>query len=150
MLGYKYSTQIKVPSCKTHSDIVIDAVQSFCRLVNTTKEESDDISVATAEAFYNCCEWAYPETTGVVTIFLRVPKNENVLYVSIIDDGVAMKDVEQCRAAKYSTDPKYHAGMGFSVMESFMSGVVILSPRNSESMTGTSVQLRRVLNAPTT
>ena len=64
------------------------------------------------------------------------------LVVEIKDKGVGIEDIELATTPTYTTKPELeHAGMGFTIMETFMDEVVI----NSEVGKGTSITLTKRL-----
>ena len=77
---------------------------------------------------------------GIITLRCRILK-DNVLDIVIKDKGVGIPDVEQARRPSFTTGGAERSGMGFTIMESFMSSLEITSVEGR----GTSVHMRRKL-----
>ena len=116
------------------------AVASFCTQLNPTLEEISDLKTAVSEAVTNCIVHAYPEKLGNITLRCRILK-DNVLDIVIKDKGVGIPDIEQARRPAYTTGGAERSGMGFTIMESFMTDLEITSKPGK----GTTVHMRRKL-----
>ena len=66
---------------------------------------------------------------------------DNVLDIVIKDKGVGIPDIEQARRPAYTTGGAERSGMGFTIMESFMTDLEITSKPGR----GTTVHMRRKL-----
>ena len=66
---------------------------------------------------------------------------DNVLDIVIKDKGVGISDVEQARRPAFTTGGAERSGMGFTIMESFMTNLEI----SSQAGKGTTVHMRRKL-----
>ena len=99
-----------------------------------------DIRTAVSEAVTNCIVHAYPEKLGNITLRCRILK-DNVLDIVIKDKGVGIPDIEQARRPAYTTGGAERSGMGFTIMESFMTDLEITSKPGK----GTTVHMRRKL-----
>ena len=64
---------------------------------------------------------------------------DNILDIVVKDKGVGIADVEQARRPSYTTGGNDRSGMGFTIMESFMTNLEITSSPGK----GTSVHMRR-------
>ena len=116
------------------------AVACFASQMDPTLEELGDIRTAVSEAVTNCIVHAYPEGLGIITLRCRILK-DNTLDIVIKDKGVGIPDVEQARRPAYTTGGSERSGMGFTIMESFMTDLEISSAPGK----GTSVHMRRKL-----
>ena len=122
--------------------------ESFARIVasaflvelDPTLEELGDIRTAVSEAVTNCIVHAYPNDLGVITLRCRILK-DNVLDIVVKDKGVGIPDVEQAMRPAYTTGGADRSGMGFTIMESFMTDLEITSKAGK----GTTVHMRRKL-----
>ena len=108
--------------------------------MDPTLEELGDIRTAVSEAVTNCIVHAYPEGLGTIMLRCRILK-DNTLDIVIKDKGVGIPDVEQARRPAYTTGGSERSGMGFTIMESFMTDLEISSAPGK----GTSVHMRRKL-----
>ena len=101
-------------------------------------EEINDIKTAVSEAVTNAIVHAYPDTIGRVFMRLRLRDDDQVEIV-VRDWGVGIPDIDRARAPLYTTGGEERAGMGFTIMESFMDLVRVRSVPGK----GTTVTLRR-------
>ena len=108
--------------------------------MDPTLEELVDISNDVSEAVTNCIVHAYPERLGNITLRCRILK-DNVLDIVIKDKGIGISDVNQARRPSYTTGGADRSGMGFTIMESFMTDLEI----SSRTGKGTTVHMRRKL-----
>ena len=126
------------PSRSTNEAFARSAVACFAAQMDPTLEELGDIRTAVSEAVTNCIVHAYPDQIGIITLRCRILK-DNVLDIVIKDKGVGIQDVEQARRA--TTGGAERSGMGFTIMESFMTSFEVTSAPGK----GTTVHMRRKL-----
>ena len=88
----------------------------------------------------NCIVHAYPDELGIITLRCRILK-DHVLDIVVKDRGVGIPDVETARRPSYTTGGSDRSGMGFTIMESFMTDLEI----TSRPQKGTTVHMRRKL-----
>lgn len=99
----------------------------FALQLNPSVSEISDIKTAVSEAVTNCIVHGYPNTVGEITLECEITNN-NVLHINIFDKGVGIDNVEKATEPFYTTKPdEERAGMGFTIMRSFMDDVVIKS-----------------------
>ena len=128
------------PSRSSNEAFARSAVACFAAQMDPTLEELGDIRTAVSEAVTNCIVHAYPNDLGIITLRCRVLK-DNVLDIVVKDRGVGIQDIEQARRPMYTTGGSDRSGMGFTIMESFMTNLEI----TSEPGKGTTVHMRRKL-----
>ncbi len=128
------------PSRSTNEAFARSAVACFAAQMDPTLEELGDIRTAVSEAVTNCIVHAYPDQIGIITLRCRILK-DNVLDIVIKDKGVGIQDVEQARRATFTTGGAERSGMGFTIMESFMTSFDVVSSPGK----GTTVHMRRKL-----
>ncbi len=124
--------------------VVRVAIASFLSKQNITIDELSDIKTAVSEAVTNSIEHGYEKYSGDVDVVAKIASIDNMVFlvVEIKDKGVGIEDVELATTPTYTTKPELeHAGMGFTIMETFMDEVVI----NSEVGKGTSITLTKRL-----
>ena len=113
-------------------------VASFCVQLNPTVDEITDIKTAVSEAVTNCVVHAYP-TSVKGDVILRCELEDDVVSITVTDKGVGIKDVVKAREPFYTSKPSSErSGMGFTVMESFMDDVQVVS-----NSFGTSVKMSK-------
>ena len=129
---------LEFPSRSTNEAFARSAVACFAAQMDPTLEELGDIRTAVSEAVTNCIVHAYPDEFGTITLRCRILK-DNVLDIVVKDRGVGIADVEQAKKPMFTTGGSERSGMGFTIMESFMTTFDI----TSESGKGTTVHMRR-------
>ena len=131
---------LEFPSKSCNEAFARSAVACFAAQLDPTLEELGDIRTAVSEAVTNCIVHAYPKKMGIITLRCRILK-DNVLDIVVKDRGVGIPDVEQAKRPAYTTGGSERSGMGFTIMESFMTTLDI----SSQPGKGTSVHMRRRL-----
>lgn len=128
------------PSKSCNEAFARSAVACFAAQMDPTLEELGDIRTAVSEAVTNCIVHAYPEALGIITLRCRILK-DNTLDIVIKDRGVGITDLEQAKKPMFTTGGSDRSGMGFTIMESFMTSFTV----TSEPGKGTCVHMRRKL-----
>ena len=131
---------LEFPSRSSNEAFARSAVAAFAAQLDPTLEELGDIRTAVSEAVTNCIVHAYPESYGTIVLRCRVLK-DNILDIVIKDKGIGIENIDQARKPMYTTGGSDRSGMGFTIMESFMSELDI----TSEPGKGTTVHMRRRL-----
>ena len=131
---------LEFPSKSTNEAFARSAVSCFAAQMDPTIEELGDIRTAVSEAVTNAIVHGYPDELGIITVRCRILK-DNVLDIVVKDKGVGIPDIAQARTPMYTTGGADRSGMGFTIMESFMSDLDI----SSELGRGTTVHMRRKL-----
>ena len=131
---------LEFPSKSTNEAFARSAVACFAAQMDPTLEELGDIRTAVSEAVTNCIVHAYPERIGNFTLRCRILK-DNVLDIVVKDKGCGIPDIDQARRPAYTTGGADRSGMGFTIMESFMTNLEI----SSRPGKGTTVHMRRKL-----
>ncbi len=108
--------------------------------MDPTLEELGDIRTAVSEAVTNCIVHAYPDAIGIITLRCRILK-DHTFDIVIKDRGVGITDIEKAKTPAYTTGGTDRSGMGFTIMESFMTTLTVTSIPGK----GTSVHMRRKL-----
>ena len=110
----------------------------FAAQLDPTLEEVNDIKTAVSEAVTNAVVHAYPDRLGTVKLRLRLFE-DHTLEVTVQDWGVGIADIQQARTPLFTTGNGERAGMGFTIMESFMDSLKVRSKPGK----GTVVTMRR-------
>ena len=131
---------LEFPSRSTNEAFARGAVACFASQMDPTLEELGDIRTAVSEAVTNCIVHAYPNALGIITVRCRIFK-DNVLDIVVKDRGVGIADTEQARRPMFTTGGTDRSGMGFTIMESFMTSFEVTSQLGK----GTTVHMRRKL-----
>ena len=131
---------LEFPSKSSNEAFARSAVACFAAQLDPTLEELGDIRTAVSEAVTNCIVHAYPDDLGTITLRCRILK-DNTLDIVIKDKGIGIANLEQALKPMYTTGGVDRSGMGFTIMESFMTTFSV----SSESGKGTTVHMRRKL-----
>lgn len=131
---------LEFPSKSCNEAFARAAVACFAAQLDPTVEELGDIRTAVSEAVTNAIVHAYPNELGTVTLRCRILKGQ-ILDIVVKDKGVGIPDIEQAMRPMYTTGGADRSGMGFTIMESFMSNLEISSTPGK----GTTVHMRRKL-----
>ena len=132
---------LEFPSKSTNEAFARSAVACFAAQMDPTLEELGDIRTAVSEAVTNAIVHAYPDELGTVTVRCRILK-DNVLDIVVKDKGVGIPDIEQAKRPMFTTGGADRSGMGFTIMESFMTAFELSSAPGK----GTTVHMRRKLS----
>ena len=131
---------LEFPSKSCNEAFARSAVACFAAQMDPTLEELGDIRTAVSEAVTNCIVHAYPNDLGLIMLRCRILK-DNTLDIVIKDRGVGIADIEQAMRPMYTTGGSDRSGMGFTIMESFMTSFSV----SSKPGKGTTVHMRRKL-----
>ena len=131
---------LEFPSRSTNEAFARSAVSCFAAQMDPTIEELGDIRTAVSEAVTNAIVHGYPDNMGMITLRCRILK-DNILDIVVKDKGVGIGNIEQARQPMFTTGGADRSGMGFTIMESFMTDLDITSHPGK----GTTVHMRRKL-----
>lgn len=129
---------MEFPSRSTNEAFARSAVACFAAQMDPTLEELGDIKTAVSEAVTNCIVHAYPDSMGMIMLRMRILK-DSVLDIVIKDKGVGIPDIDAARKPMFTTGGADRSGMGFTIMESFMTFLEVTSAPGK----GTTVHMRR-------
>jgi len=129
---------LEFPSKSANEAFARSAVACFAAQLDPTIEELGDIRTAVSEAVTNCIVHAYPDDLGIIILRCRILK-DHILDIVIKDKGVGIPDLEQARRPMFTTGGADRSGMGFTIMESFMTTFSVISQPDK----GTTVHMRR-------
>jgi len=132
---------LEFPSKSSNEAFARSAVACFAAQMDPTLEELGDIRTAVSEAVTNGIVHAYPNELGIITVRCRILK-DNVLDIVVKDKGIGIADIEQAKRPMFTTGGADRSGMGFTIMESFMTSFELAS----EPGKGTTVHMRRKIN----
>ena len=130
--------QMEFPSRSVNEGFARAAVGCFAARLDPTMEELGDIKTAVSEAVTNCIVHAYPDAYGPILIRCKVLKG-SVLDIVVKDHGVGIADLKQAMKPMFTTGSEERSGMGFTIMESFMTSLRVTSTLGK----GTTVHMRR-------
>ncbi len=117
------------------------AIATFISNLNITVDELVDIKTAVSEAVTNAIEHGYNNKDGIVSVSAYIIESDyDIVKIIIEDKGIGIDDIELATTPSYTSKPELeHAGMGFTIMESFMDEILIDSVTNE----GTKITLTK-------
>lgn len=103
------------------------AVSAFVSQLDPTVAELSDIKTAVSEAVTNCIVHGYEHTYGIISVIVRIFESR-VVEISVIDRGKGIENVEKAMEPMFTTgNAEERSGMGFTVMETFMDKIKVIS-----------------------
>ena len=117
-------------------------VSAFIAPLDPSVDVLTDIKTAVSEAVTNAVIHGYKGGKGEITLSMSLADGE--LCVTVSDKGVGISDIERAMEPLFTTSkPEMErAGMGFTVMESFMDKVKVTSFPGQ----GTTIEMIKDLN----
>ena len=127
------------PSLAENETFARVAIAAFAVQLSPTLSEIADLKTAVSEAVTNAIVHGYEGTRG--DILLRASYDERgEITVEIEDHGKGIADIAQAMEPFFTTQPEQErSGMGFSVMQTFMDGLEVVSHPGE----GTLVRMRK-------
>ena len=138
--------RIEIDNILSNVSIIRVAITSFISNENISLDEIMEIKTAVSEAVTNSIEHAYSNEVNIVSVTANIFEMDNMKYlcIKVEDTGKGIEDVELATTPGYTTKPELeHAGMGFTIMESFMDKLSVRSTPNK----GTRVTMRKKINS---
>ena len=130
--------ELKFPSKSANEAFARAAVACFAAQLDPTLDELGDIKTAVSEAVTNCIVHAYPDELGEIVLKARILP-DSVLDIVVKDRGRGIEDIEKARTPMFTTGGADRSGMGFTIMESFMTEFRLTSAPGN----GTTVHMKR-------
>ncbi|MBQ7792038.1 MAG: anti-sigma F factor [Clostridia bacterium] len=122
------------------------AAAAFISPLDPTVSELVEIKTAVSEAVSNAIIHGYDTKLGVVTLEMRLLESHTV-EITVVDSGKGISDIEKAKEPLFTTKPdEERAGMGFTVMETFMDTMEI----ESEPDKGTRIVMKKRLQTDLT
>lgn len=115
------------------------SVAAFVSVLDPNVEEISDIKTAVSEAVTNSIVHGYKNKIGTVYIHVKIFEGARI-SICIKDKGCGIPDIKKAMEPLYTTcETGERAGLGFSIMESFMDKIKV----RSKPEKGTSVTLEK-------
>lgn len=119
------------------------AAAAFIAQLDPTVEQLYDIKTAVSEAVTNAIVHGYEGVRGEITLRAAYD-SRGEMTLEIEDHGKGIPDIAQAMEPFYTTQPEQErSGMGFSVMQTFMDDLEVLSTPGE----GTLVRMRKKIAA---
>ena len=137
--------QLKFLSRSENEVFARNVVAAFALPLNPTLDELSDVKTAVSEAVTNCIVHGYRGCEGWITLCCKL--DGEVLHIRISDDGRGIDDLEQALTPFYTSLPEEErSGMGFTIMQTFMTAFSV----SSEAGKGTIVTMSKQFGARAT
>ena len=136
--------RLEIPSLSANESFARATIAAFAARLDPTLEEISDIKTAISEAVTNAVIHGYEDEIGPVILSASI--EGSTLLVEITDQGKGIADIEKVREAFYTSKPELErSGMGFTIMESFMDEISVVSGEGR----GTTVRMVKNLTPKT-
>ncbi|MCL2372162.1 MAG: anti-sigma F factor [Defluviitaleaceae bacterium] len=122
------NNQLKIEMAALAENVSLARVvaTAFIAPLDPSVGEISDIKTAVSEAVTNAIIHGYGGNTG--TVALDLFNNGREITIVISDEGVGIEDIASAREPLFTTKPDMErSGLGFTVMESFMDSVHVIS-----------------------
>ena len=118
---------LTMESLSQNESLARTVVAAFIAPLDPDIDTLADIKTAASEAVTNAVIHGYKGTKGEITLDLIL--EDYKLYITVTDQGVGISNVERAMEPLFTTTTPdmERAGMGFTVMESFMDTVEVTS-----------------------
>lgn len=141
MIDLKNSMTLSFSAVAQNEAFARMAVAAFIMPLDPTISEITDIKTAVSEAVTNAIIHGYGNNSEKNVVLLCSYENRSV-YIEITDYGIGIEDIKQARTPLYTSAPELErSGLGFTVMETFMDSVDVLSEKGK----GTTVRMAKKL-----
>lgn len=140
----KNSMSLQFSALSQNESFARITVAAFVAQLDPTMDELTEIKTVVSEAVTNAIIHGYEsDPNGIV--YLAVTLEDNVVELTIKDEGIGIEDVEEAKQPLFTTKPELErSGMGFTIMENFMDEMKIVSHKGE----GTIVTLKKhVINS---
>ena len=135
--------RVDFPSLSENEAFARLVISAFILPLDPTVEEIADVKTAVSEAVTNAIVHGYAQRRGTVRMHAFLYE-DNSLRIDVVDNGCGIEDVEQAKKPFYSTlSLEERSGMGFTIIESFMDQLDVIS----EPGKGTTVRMLKQLRA---
>jgi len=141
-MPYKNHMKLQFDSKSQNESFARIVAAAFAAQLDPTIEELADIKTAVSEAVTNAIIHGYEDNMGSVTLECSI--KDNILEIIIEDNGKGIEDIQQAREPLFTSKPELErSGMGFTVMETFMDEVEVIS----EIGKGTRIRMQKKFNS---
>ena len=126
--------KLEIAAISENESFARSAVAAFSLALNPTLGELSDIKTAVSEAVTNCIVHAYSGGDVDKRVFIECTSIKSLsggeLHIQITDHGCGIEDVERALSPFYTTlENEERSGMGFTIMQTFMSSFCVQSER---------------------
>lgn len=119
-------------------------IAAFILPMDPTVEEVSDIKLAVSEAVTNAIIHGY-NNNQEGSVYVDCRYKDKKIYIEIRDKGVGIENIEEARQPLFTSKPEdERAGLGFTIMETFMDDIHIESTPNC----GTKILMEKNIGEP--
>lgn len=137
-MNYDNEMKIIFESNSKNESFARISVSAFVAQLDPTVSELSDIKTAVSEAVTNAIIHGYDNEKGSVYLFCGI--KENVVYIEVTDEGKGIDNINEAMQPLYTSKPEMErSGMGFTVMETFMDEVKVISEKDK----GTTIYMNK-------
>ena len=117
---------IKFKAKSENESFARSVAAAFIMPADPTIEEMNDIKTAVSEAVTNCIVHAYNSGDGNIEMTLSL--SGGTVHIAVADTGKGIDDIKKAMQPFFTTRPEdERSGMGFTVMETFMDTLEVVS-----------------------
>ena len=139
-MDFENSFALKFSAKSSNEGFARTAVAMFLLQYDPLSSTLNDIKTAVSEAVTNSVIHGYENKEG--DIYLSCGVKEGMVYIEIADRGKGIEDIKQAMEPLFTTKPdEERSGLGFTVMESFMDSIDVVSQKGK----GTKVSMTKSL-----
>ncbi len=139
-MNEKNTMKLNFLSLSQNETFARTVISAFCLPLNPSLSELNEIKTAVSEAVTNAVVHGYPDCAGEIE--MTAETNDNKLHIEIKDYGVGIENLKEAMEPFYTTRPEEErSGMGFTVIQTFMEDVEIVSELNK----GTTVIMNKTI-----
>ncbi|NMB11131.1 MAG: anti-sigma F factor [Firmicutes bacterium] len=134
---------MRFPSRAINIGFARTAIAIFASQLDFTLDELDEIKIAASEAVSNAVIHGYKGREGEITVICRL--FDDVLEITIRDEGEGIADVEKALEPAFTTEPEERMGLGLVFIKEYMDRLVVESTAGKGTslvMTKSPVQAR--------
>lgn len=114
------------PSKSSNESFARVVASAFVSQLDPTVEELADVRTAVSEAVTNAIIHGYENETGNIRMNCKLYPDS--VEITINDEGRGIENIELARQPLYTSKPEMErSGMGFTVMETFMDKIEVIS-----------------------
>ena len=137
--------KLEIPSKSVNEAFARAAVGAFAAQTDLDINELADIKTSVSEAVTNSIIHGYRDTDGVIYIECGIKTGKPcVVEVTVRDEGAGIANVERAMEPLFTTAPdEERSGMGFTVMQSFMDTLDVVSEKGK----GTTVKMSKYIHS---
>ena len=132
----KNCMKLEIRAISLNEAFARSAVAAFALPLEPTLTELSDIKTAVSEAGTNCVVHAYTQETDkekakiLIECQTETLDEGGILHITVTDFGKGIENVERAILPFYTTlEDEERSGMGFTIMQTFMSDFSIQSKR---------------------